>query len=86
MQRHTLWISGLSVCAVIVIVLTGSSFAAGQAEHVLHRFRMLNDGANPQAALFFMNGARYGTTYFGGYGGCSIGFGESGCGTVFAIY
>lgn len=56
-------------------------------ETVLYRFKGYpDDGAKPTGGLLEINGTLYGTTLFGGSGGCSRGsVGYIGCGTVFAI-
>jgi uncharacterized repeat protein (TIGR03803 family) len=59
----------------------------GWKEIVLHSFSgSPSDGANPYygGLIADTQGALYGTTYFGGSGGCSIG-GHNGCGTVFKL-
>lgn len=54
------------------------------AEKVLHNFTGGSDGASPYAGLANVNGALYGTTQFGGGGGCQSKYG-SGCGTIYEI-
>ncbi|MGB6601958.1 MAG: choice-of-anchor tandem repeat GloVer-containing protein [Candidatus Cybelea sp.] len=49
-------------------------------EKILYRFAGGSDGESPQAALINVKGTLYGTTYYGGGSGCSIG-----CGTVYSI-
>ncbi len=57
---------------------------ATNAESVLYRFQGgAADGANPAAALTYLHGTLYGTTYDGGGFFCN-GVGR-GCGTVFAV-
>jgi len=43
------------------------------------------DGANPLGGLGYTGGNLYGTTAFGGTGGCQNGGNPSGCGTVFKV-
>ena len=58
--------------------------AKGQ-ETVLHSFTGGKDGADPFAPLILdAAGNLYGTTYYGGGGGCDDGFGK-GCGVVFKV-
>ena len=52
------------------------SVASSGAEHILHSFSGLPDGANPAAGLTLLNGKLYGTTSQGG---------TYGAGTVFAL-
>ncbi len=65
---------------------TGTVFSVNpstQAESVLHNFSYApKDGQLPDASLLLIGGSLYGTTYYGGTGGCymSVYFG---CGTVF---
>lgn len=55
------------------------------SEKVLHSFTEGSDGGNPAGALLFDSaGNLYGTTYYGGDGGCYDNYG-SGCGTVFEL-
>jgi uncharacterized repeat protein (TIGR03803 family) len=56
-------------------VFTVSRSTSG-AESVLHSFGSATDGSYPEAGLIYVNGALYGTTYYGG---------ASGGGTVFAV-
>lgn len=51
-------------------------------ETVLHSFGTGSDGKNPEGGLMALDGKLYGTTLFGGDGGCSE---YGGCGTVFAL-
>jgi uncharacterized repeat protein (TIGR03803 family) len=51
-------------------------------ETILHGFTGGSDGEMPVAGLIAYQGALYGTTQYGGNGGCT---GETGCGTVFEI-
>ncbi|MBV9699297.1 MAG: hypothetical protein JO078_04140 [Candidatus Eremiobacteraeota bacterium] len=51
-------------------------------ERVLYRFAGGTDGYSPEAGLLALNGALYGTTYFGGGTPCKRG---SGCGIVFVV-
>lgn len=74
--------SGLS-CGV-VFELTPSS--SGWNETVLYSFTGVSDGSNPFAGVVFDNaGNLYGTTYYGGNGGCSVGSAQTSCGTVFEL-
>ena len=43
------------------------------------------DGGYPDAGLTNVSGTVYGTTSAGGGTGCSLGFNENGCGTIFAL-
>jgi uncharacterized repeat protein (TIGR03803 family) len=54
------------------------------AEKVLYAFQGGDDGLGPYAALVDLNGVLYGTTIYGGPGGCNDG-NEPGCGTLFSI-
>lgn len=49
-------------------------------EKVIYSFQGGNDGANPTAGLIDVGGTLYGTTVYGGNGGC-----YGGCGTVFSV-
>ncbi len=57
------------------------SITASGAETVLYSFSGGKDGAQPTAGLIDVNGTLYGTTGYGGGGGCS----GVGCGTVFSM-
>ncbi len=50
------------------------------SEKILYSFAGGSDGAGPSAPLISLNGALYGTTYYGGDSRC-----QYGCGTVFAF-
>jgi uncharacterized repeat protein (TIGR03803 family) len=52
------------------------------AETILHSFTGSPDGRSPEAGLIEVNGILYGTTFWGGGTGCTIG---NGCGTVFSL-
>jgi uncharacterized repeat protein (TIGR03803 family) len=62
---------------VYSVTLSGS-------EKVLHNFTGGSDGASPYAGVASVNGALYGTTQFGGSGGCKSEYGL-GCGTIYEI-
>jgi uncharacterized repeat protein (TIGR03803 family) len=49
-------------------------------ERVVYSFQAGSDGYEPFASLISVSGILYGTTEFGGTGGC-----DGGCGTVFAV-
>lgn len=52
-------------------------------EKVVYSFAGGSDGASPRADLIAVKGTLYGTTYYGGNSGCSVG--GVGCGTVYSI-
>ena len=52
-------------------------------ERVLHHFRGGTDGASPFGGLIFDIGHLYGTTLYGGNGGCALSI--PGCGTVYRL-
>jgi len=55
-------------------------------ERVLYSFRGVPDGFGPYAGVIFnANGHLFGTTTWGGSGGCSYGGSVVGCGTVFEL-
>jgi uncharacterized repeat protein (TIGR03803 family) len=55
-------------------------------EKVLHSFDSENgDGWYPLSGVIDVNGALYGTTYYGGNGECTSGGYNNGCGTVFTF-
>lgn len=62
-------------CGVVYSITTAGS------ERILHKFVGGSDGELPFAGLTDVNGVLYGTTAFGGSGGC----GGDPCGTVFRI-
>jgi uncharacterized repeat protein (TIGR03803 family) len=67
---------GYTGCGTVYSVTTSG------AESVLYRFAGGSDGAYPLSNLLYVNGVFYGTTPYGGNGGC---FENTGCGTVFKI-
>ena len=69
----------------IVFSLTPPASPGGAwTETVLHTFTGTPDGANPWAGVVIGKGnVLYGTTQFGGTGGCSVT--EPGCGVVFSL-
>jgi len=55
------------------------------SEQILYSFTGGNDGGNPSGTLLFDSaGNLYGTTFYGGGGGCDDGY-NTGCGTVFEL-
>ena len=72
---------------------TGSVFEvnASGRERVVYSFlggttdSQSMDGGYPDAGLTNVSGTVYGTTSAGGGTGCTLGFNENGCGTIFAI-
>ena len=54
---------------------------AGQ-ERLLYDFAESGDGRGPSSDLIYVKGAFYGTTRFGGYGGCYL---SNSCGTAFKV-
>jgi uncharacterized repeat protein (TIGR03803 family) len=52
------------------------------SERVLYSFAGGNDGANPEGVSIVVHGELYGTTAFGGNGGCAF---VQGCGTVYGL-
>jgi uncharacterized repeat protein (TIGR03803 family) len=54
-------------------------------ESVVYAFKGGSDGAVPEAALVNANNALYGTTAYGGTGGCKTTNEPNGCGTVYKI-
>jgi uncharacterized repeat protein (TIGR03803 family) len=53
---------------------------------ILHSFAGGTDGWNPEGPLTLgPHGVIFGTTQIGGNQGCQLGFGGTGCGTVFEI-
>lgn len=72
---------------------TGSVFEvnASGRERVVYSFlggtmeSKSSDGGFPDAGLTKVNGNVYGTTSAGGGTGCTLGFDENGCGTIFAL-
>jgi uncharacterized repeat protein (TIGR03803 family) len=63
-----------------------SPMAGGWTETVLYKFPGNSDGAYPRSPLLFdANGNLDGATSQGGGGSCSLGFGQSGCGTIFQL-
>ena len=61
------------------------SITPSGTETVLYSFKGgSGDGGNPAGSLIDVKGTLYGTTIYGGSGTCSS-YGNSGCGTVFAI-
>jgi uncharacterized repeat protein (TIGR03803 family) len=62
------------------------SITTSGTETVLYSFKGgTSDGGGPLAGLSNVNGTLYGTTEWGGTGGCTGPSGDSGCGTVFKI-
>ncbi len=66
----------------VVFALTPTS--SGYAERVIYRFQGGADGSTPSTALLILGSVIYGTTAGGGNSTCAF-FGQSGCGTVFAL-
>jgi uncharacterized repeat protein (TIGR03803 family) len=71
---------------------TGSIFEVNASGHerVVYSFMGGTDGESidggyPDAGLIAVGGTLYGTTSVGGGTSCSLGFSQSGCGTIFAI-
>jgi len=60
------------VCGTLFSISTSGKFT------LLHDFGSKGDGSQPNGGLTYVNGALYGTTYYGGTGACG-----QGCGTVF---
>jgi uncharacterized repeat protein (TIGR03803 family) len=80
-MTHPVWRAlCLASCAALAVVP-----AAGHAGTLttLHSFSGLSDGATPGANLFYLNGALYGTTEFGGTTGISNC--PDGCGVLFRM-
>jgi hypothetical protein len=82
---------GFGVCDQGIYPFCGTVFELSPSgygswtEKVLYSFKSGADGANPNGGLIFdRQGAIYGTTYFGGNGGCAGPEGV-GCGTVFRL-
>jgi uncharacterized repeat protein (TIGR03803 family) len=56
------------------------------SQTILHSFAGGADGWNPQGPLTLgPHGVLFGTTQIGGNQGCQLGFGGTGCGTVFEV-
>jgi len=82
MQRQQSWsrLNWAAMTLVVTLVLVSGAWSAS-TERVIYSFRGGTDGSDPQAGLIFdAVGNLYGTTAFGGPGGCS-----GGCGTVFKL-
>ncbi len=81
--------SRFSLLAVVALALLGTRPAATQGkpqQTVLHKFQNNEtDGQTPYAGVLIDRaGNLYGTTIFGGRGGCTNGY-DPGCGTVFEL-
>lgn len=85
MPRKNLALGWTVLSAMLIVALfTTGTRAMAQQEKVLHSFGNNQDGAYPKAGLISdAAGNLYGTTYFGGTGGCTGIF--AGCGTVFEL-
>jgi uncharacterized repeat protein (TIGR03803 family) len=69
-----------------ILMLAGRGLSAELKEKILHRFVGSSDGSNPQAGLISdKSGNLYGTSYYGGTGGCNVNYEFYGCGTVFEL-
>lgn len=80
MTLRRMILAGIVMC----LPLTSNSQTSGANQVIfksIYTFAGGSDGAGPTSGLTSMNGAFYGTTYFGGGSGC----GGLGCGTVFAL-
>jgi len=76
--------SGGKSCKAARINGCGTVFSIDRsgAEHVLHAFKGMPDGANPEGPLTLVNGTLYGTTMNGGSRCADF---PDGCGTIYSI-
>jgi uncharacterized repeat protein (TIGR03803 family) len=76
----------LASMVMLGAAVVGAQPAWAQTYSVLYSFKGGTDGANPFGGLLRDSGGNlYGTTIYGGTGGCNDGFGDLGCGTVFKL-
>jgi len=77
---------GPSLAGTVFKLAPPASPGGDWIETVLYAFAGVPDGANPASGVIIgLNGVLYGTTHFGGTGGCQGFSGVTGCGAVFEL-